>query len=710
MMARDEAHTVSLVNEHRVEVRAAVEQHGGHEHETIGDAFVLIFQSATAAVSCALDIQCRFSARNAAREPADRIWLRIGIHLDDVIVTGPPGKEAGHDIFGDGVNIAARVEALARPGGICVTESVWVAVRGRLTITAVPLGRVGLKNIANGPLIWQIDVPGALPLPRSPRRVWLPATVSAAGLGLAALAWASVPAAKSQDYLGTFAVLDVQDSAQSSFIEGAARLRAGNAAEALPYFERALSLEPDQPYLRLVTSYASGEAWTSDADVVRGLELAQAAARSRPESVGADFVLLVGRIPDERASPDRLLDDLDRWFDAHPDDAIARVIAAEWLAGFGAGTPEDWLEVARSATRADPGAALGWSVVGWGSVQWVDEPDSAFAAANAALARAPKNGEALALLGHLDRRAGDLPAARDHLIAAVRAAPSTADLRFELARICLEINDESCRLAQLSWARAEETDPRSRVTFASIHAAHLAEFGRVQEAQDLYAQTCPAAFEIPDVVAGFWCLDSQLRAARYGWADQVLEAREAHARVLARPDVPDSERRRFAMQVQLHRVESLLQSGELSSANLLLNDLESVPAAQFAYSRQPDRIRELRVRWLFASDRISDGNELIQLVQSPCLRGVLRARESIVRGQVEEAVETARFTMTDPRCLERQPRAEVAEILVQAAEIYEGRGEPAGTEAALIAFRNIWPNPDPTLELAQRAAKLSEGE
>ncbi|MBW2277320.1 MAG: hypothetical protein JRF63_07500, partial [Deltaproteobacteria bacterium] len=153
MMGKDEERTMRLVQEHREIVRATLPDHSGHEHETIGDAFVVLFDSAVNAVQCAADIQTKFRVRNAAQPEEEQVWIRIGIHVGDIILQDG-------DIYGDGVNIAARVEPQAEPGGICITQDVFVQVRKKVTLRAISIGKKELKNITDAPELYRILLEG----------------------------------------------------------------------------------------------------------------------------------------------------------------------------------------------------------------------------------------------------------------------------------------------------------------------------------------------------------------------------------------------------------------------------------------------------------------------------------------------------------------------------------------------------------------------
>ncbi len=140
-MGRDDAATVQTLSEHRAIVRACVDHHGGRINDAKGDAILAEFPSSVNAVSCAIEIQRKLLERNASLREDRRMHLRIGVNLGDVIVKD-------ETIYGDGVNIAARLEALAEPGGICISRIVYDSVRNRVQLTGEWLGKKAMKNIA----------------------------------------------------------------------------------------------------------------------------------------------------------------------------------------------------------------------------------------------------------------------------------------------------------------------------------------------------------------------------------------------------------------------------------------------------------------------------------------------------------------------------------------------------------------------------------
>src|SRR5437016_14644911 len=122
---RDQALALRLLEEHREILRSIFPRFNGTEIKTIGDAFLVEFQSALEAAQCAIEIQRTLAKRNHDVTVERRIELKIGIHIGDVV-------PRGGDVYGDGVNIASRIEALAGAGGICVSMDVERQIRNAL--------------------------------------------------------------------------------------------------------------------------------------------------------------------------------------------------------------------------------------------------------------------------------------------------------------------------------------------------------------------------------------------------------------------------------------------------------------------------------------------------------------------------------------------------------------------------------------------------
>ena len=149
LMGEDEVGTLSELTAHREElIDFKIAEHHGRIVKVMGDGLLVVFSSIVEAVQCAVQIQNGMIARNADVAENRRIQFRVGINVGDVIV------EAG-DIFGDGVNVAARLEGLAEPGGICISRSVHDQIRDKLDLTMDDLGEVEVKNIARPVRAWR---------------------------------------------------------------------------------------------------------------------------------------------------------------------------------------------------------------------------------------------------------------------------------------------------------------------------------------------------------------------------------------------------------------------------------------------------------------------------------------------------------------------------------------------------------------------------
>jgi adenylate cyclase len=157
LMEGDEAGTLARLRTHRLElIDPAIIKNEGRIIKTTGDGMLVEFQSVTDAVKCAIEVQQRMKRRNADVPQDRRIEFRIGINLGDIIF------DEG-DIFGDGVNIAARAEQMADVGGICVTAAVATQIGGRLDVTFEDLGEKMLKNISRPVHLYRVALDGPMP-------------------------------------------------------------------------------------------------------------------------------------------------------------------------------------------------------------------------------------------------------------------------------------------------------------------------------------------------------------------------------------------------------------------------------------------------------------------------------------------------------------------------------------------------------------------
>ena len=177
LMGVDEAGTLSRLNALRRElIDPAIAGHSGRIVKLMGDGALVEFASAVDAVACAIEIQRQLREHDAGGSEVNSIQFRIGINVGDIVIEG-------EDILGDGVNIAARIEGVAEPGGISISEDAWRQVQGKVAANFVDAGEQSLKNIARPVRVYRVELdkqsaaePAAptLPLPDKPSIAVLP--------------------------------------------------------------------------------------------------------------------------------------------------------------------------------------------------------------------------------------------------------------------------------------------------------------------------------------------------------------------------------------------------------------------------------------------------------------------------------------------------------------------------------------------------------
>jgi len=197
LMGVDDSGTLTALKAHRRElIDPKIAEHDGRIVKTTGDGLLVEFSSVVDAVRCAVEVQRGMAERNEGVAPDKRLDFRIGINVGDIIIDGD-------DIFGDGVNVAARLETLADPGGICVSRVVRDQVLDKLSFAFEDLGAQEVKNIARPVEVYRVDLGSGVPrtqsqgrrwwqrLPRS--REWRWAGAGIVAIGLAAIAFWILP-------------------------------------------------------------------------------------------------------------------------------------------------------------------------------------------------------------------------------------------------------------------------------------------------------------------------------------------------------------------------------------------------------------------------------------------------------------------------------------------------------------------------------------
>ena len=152
LMGADEVSTLKGLTERRAILDRLIGEHRGRIANTAGDSVLAEFGSAVDAVQCAVDAQAALAEANASLSPDRRIAFRMGVHIGDVMI------RAG-DLFGDGVNIAARMQSIAAPGGACISGATYDQVRKVLPVTFVDLGVQQVKNIQEPIRAYQVGAP-----------------------------------------------------------------------------------------------------------------------------------------------------------------------------------------------------------------------------------------------------------------------------------------------------------------------------------------------------------------------------------------------------------------------------------------------------------------------------------------------------------------------------------------------------------------------
>ena len=164
LMGVDDVATVEMLTDYRKAMAVLVSQHRGRVVDSAGDSLLAEFSSVVDAVQCSVGIQEELNARNADLSADRRMDFRIGVNLGEVIVEGDR-------IYGDGVNIAARVQGLAEGGGVCISGSVCDEISSKLSFVCEPLGEHTLKNIDEAVRVYRVRARthSEAPLPLSTR-------------------------------------------------------------------------------------------------------------------------------------------------------------------------------------------------------------------------------------------------------------------------------------------------------------------------------------------------------------------------------------------------------------------------------------------------------------------------------------------------------------------------------------------------------------
>ena len=185
LMAADEEGTMRVLSAHRAVIDGIIEFHEGRIISTAGDSVLAEFGSPVEAVRCAVEVQDALKTRNDSLPEDQKLQFRIGVNLGDVM-------EKGADLLGDGVNVAARLESIAEPGGICVSSSIYDQISGKLDLGFVDIGDQSLKNIQRPIHVYRVDRESRRATGSSATQTSRPATATWLAGALAAIVVAAV--------------------------------------------------------------------------------------------------------------------------------------------------------------------------------------------------------------------------------------------------------------------------------------------------------------------------------------------------------------------------------------------------------------------------------------------------------------------------------------------------------------------------------------
>ncbi len=298
LMAHDEEGTMRVLSAHRSVIDGIIDFHGGRIVGTAGDSVLAEFASPVEALRCAVEIQAALKTRNASLPEASRLLFRIGINLGDVMVKGD-------DLLGDGVNVAARLEGIAEPGGICISSSVYDQIAGKLDLGFVEMGEQSLKNIDRPIRVYSVQ-PGMAGVKRAPRKRgrFLYPAFGALGAVAAAAGWwtflgpgAASSAAHSRPQAPPRAVVPMPAASRAELAQRAEEHRAAVARDAE---ERKLAAERSDAEHKSVEARIAAVKANAEVEIARAqadAELARARAEAEQLRRQAATELAAARNP-----------------------------------------------------------------------------------------------------------------------------------------------------------------------------------------------------------------------------------------------------------------------------------------------------------------------------------------------------------------------------------------------------------------------------
>jgi TolB-like protein/class 3 adenylate cyclase/Flp pilus assembly protein TadD len=534
LASADEDRTLARLRTLRSDlIDPTVDVHHGRVIKRMGDGFLVEFRSVVDAVRCAIELQNSMVERNAGLAPERRIEFRIGVHLGDVV------EEADGDLMGDGVNIASRLEGIARPGAVCLSEDAYRQVRARFDLAISDLGHTQLKNIVEPVRVYSLEV-GAPAQPKTAAQapplapVKPPPPLTPAKPSIAVLAFNNMSGDAEQEYFSDGISEDIiTDLSMLNELHVVARNSSfayKKAAPPIPDVAKALGvryvLEGSvrkagnrvRVTAQLIDSTSGGHIWANRFDrelndifaiqdeltkeIVSALKLkltlgeSDRLAQKRDVNVEAYEFFLRGREHAWRATRSGNIaarDLLERAIAIDPDyvaahAAIAMTHVIDYANGFSS-DPEQSLKMGRELAERVVAMAendpAGHFVLG-AAYMWGKELDRAQEEASRAMTLAPNSADGLRMTAHIQIFSGNPAGAIENLEAYMKQDPHypgitlqlVADARFALGQYELAIEAIQKRLAQNSESE----------TAHALLASCYGQLGRPEECQKSWAQ------------------------------------------------------------------------------------------------------------------------------------------------------------------------------------------------------------------------------
>jgi adenylate cyclase len=534
MTGADEDRTLARLRALRSDlIDPTIDVHRGRVVKRMGDGFLVEFRSVVDAVRCAIEIQNSMVERNVGLPPERRIEFRIGVHLGDVV------EEADGDLMGDGVNIAARLEGIAKPGAVCLSEDAYRQVRARFDLAITDMGPAQLKNIAEPVRIYSLAVgvpaqaapaaPAKAATPESP-----PAPAASRKPSIAVLAFNNMSGDAEQEYfsdgisediitdLSALSELHVV-ARNSSFVYKKAALSVTDVAKALGVrYVLEGSVRKAGTRVRvtaqLIDSTSGGHVWASRYDreltdifdiqdeltkeIVAALKLKLTSGEQdrmgqrRNIDVRAFELYLRGREQAWQATRISLVaarELLERAIAIDPDYVAPRAAVAmthilDYANGFSSDPEQSLktgLELAQKAIDMDDEEPAGHFALG-AAYMWSKDLDRADAEAQRALDLSPNSADGLRMKAHIQIFSGDPAGALENLEAYMKRDPHFSEVAMQLvgdARFALGQYPEAIAAVEKRLAR----NPNSETAHALL-ACCYGQIGEPEKCQKEWAE------------------------------------------------------------------------------------------------------------------------------------------------------------------------------------------------------------------------------